>query len=121
MSAMQSVTPITTVVMASDPARYDMAGQRLTDTLHAVDETITQGLAKRLLRYARQEMDAAGFASMVEDWTVEVYTIDGDDRPADRSYCVRWKNAKGGYIEVIGILTNKGWPSVNHGFAIGEE
>jgi hypothetical protein len=93
----------------------------LPTTLHDVAERIRQGMAQRLLRYAQQQMDASGFGAAVAGWQVEVYTIDGDDVPSERSYCVRWKNEKGGYIEVIGILTNHGWPCIDHGFYISAE
>lgn len=112
---------INTKVMAADPARFDMTGRKLTTTLHTVDECISAGLAKRLVGYATRAMADGGFDAAVQAWAVSVYTVDGDDKPADRSYCVRWTNPKGGYIEVIGILTSHGWPSLDHGFDIGQE
>jgi len=121
MCAMNTATPIATSVMAPDPARFNQVGQLLATTLHDVDESISQGLAARLLRYAEKRLDASGFLTAVTGWTVEVYTIDGDDVPSARSYCVRWKNDEGGYIEVVGILTNHGWPCVDHGFYMGAE
>ncbi|MEX3984281.1 hypothetical protein AB4Y45_35580 [Paraburkholderia sp. EG287A] len=121
MCATKASNPITTSVMAPDPARFNQVGQLLATTLHDVNESISQGLAKRLLHYAEERLDASGFRAAVTGWEVEVYTIDGNDVPSERSYCVRWKNAKGGYIEVVGILTNNGWPCVDHGFYMSEE
>ncbi|MBC8741705.1 hypothetical protein F6X40_34655 [Paraburkholderia sp. UCT31] len=58
--------------------------------LHNVDESITSGLAQRLAKYATRAMDDSGFAALTASWKVSVYTVDGDETPADRSYCVRW-------------------------------
>lgn len=114
-------TQIQTTVLAPDPARYDMTGRKLTTTLHTIDACISAGLAQRLVRYANQVMCDGGFDAAAAAWEVSVYTVDGDEKPADRSYCVRWTNPKGGYIEVIGILTKHGWPALDHGFYIGQE
>jgi hypothetical protein len=97
-----------------------MVGQKLTTTLHAVDE-VSQGLAHRLAVFATRRMAEAGFTALTAVSKLEVYTTDGDEPPAHRHYCVRWQNEKGGYIEVVGILTRSGWPSLDHGFAIGQE
>lgn len=86
-----------------------------------LDEYIKPRLAQRLVNYASRSMADAGFGAMTVGWQISVYTIDGDAQPSDRSYCVRWQNEKGGYIEVIGILTHSGWPSIDHGFGIGQE
>jgi len=122
MNTMQkTAAPITTEVMARGPAQFNIVGQLLPYQLRTVDEVISAGLAHRLAAYATRRMADGGFAELTAGWKITVYTIDGDDRPADRSYCVRRQNEKGGYIEVIGILTRSGWPSVDRGFAIGEE
>lgn len=112
---------IQTEVMVKGPARFDMVGQRLPSSLHTVDECISAGLAKRLVGYATRAMAEGGFEAATQAWAVSVYTVDGDEKPADRRYCVRWTNPKGGYIEVVGILTSHGWPSLDHGFDIGQE
>lgn len=112
---------IQTEVLSRGKARVDMVGQRLPDHLTTVDECISDGLAKRLVRYGLERLDDAGFRVMVNGWSTLVYTCDAEDSPADRSYCVRWKNEQGGYIELIGILTRKGWPSLDHGYEIGHE
>jgi len=109
-----------TVVYEKGPARFDMAGQRLPTVVRETFEAISKGLAERLRRHAESRLAGAGF-TQAAGWKVEVYTLDGEDKPADRGYTVRFQNEKGGYIEVIGILTVKGWPSLDHGFAIGEE
>ncbi|RQR65680.1 hypothetical protein DIE18_04310 [Burkholderia sp. Bp9125] len=116
-----SAVPLATEVMKRGPAQFDMVGQFLGYSLHDVDECITAGLAQRLAKYAAQELDEAGFSALSASAKMSVYTLDGDQPPADRSYCVRWQNAKGGYVEVVGNLTRKGWPTLNHGFAIGQE
>lgn len=85
-----------------------------------IGEVISNGLVGRLFKYATKRACEAGFDSVM-DWDVEVYTLDGREPPPDRSYCVKFKNSLGGYIEVIGILTNRGWPSLDHGFAIGQD
>jgi len=86
-------------------------------TLEGVE--IPQGLAARLHNYALKTVGSAGFKEAVKDWAPSVYTLDGDDTPSNRSYCVRWTNAEGGHIEVVGILTRNGWPFLDHGLAIG--
>ncbi|HHH8939227.1 TPA: hypothetical protein ACP3ZT_005411 [Pseudomonas aeruginosa] len=123
-----------TEVYQRDPARFDMYGQRLPSSLSLTSEGISLDLADRLHRYAFDRLRAAGFADAVRrpaglvngrpawsEWDCTVYTQDADKRLADRAYCVRWKNAAGGYLEVIGILTRKGWPTLDHGLAVGEE
>lgn len=110
-----------TEVLKPGPSRFDMVGKKLPTILHTTDEHISKGLAERLHRYAERELIEQGFGALAADAKVSVYTIDGDDKPADRSYCVRWHTPKGGYVELIGILTRSGWPCVDHGFAIGHE
>ena len=125
---------ITTEVMQRGKPRFDMCGHSLPDTLTTTSETISAGLTARLHRYAFQRLECAGFAATVRrpaglidgapsysEWPCEVYTMDAEDKPANRSYCVRWKNEEGGTIEVVGILTRRGWPSLDHGLAIGED
>lgn len=122
MCAMQnSSAPIATEVLKRGPAQFDMVGKHLGYSLHKVDEVITHGLAHRLACYATRRMAESGFLPFIRGSKLEVYTTDGDERPTDRSYCVRWQSEQGGYIEVIGILTKHGWPCLDHGFAIGEE
>ncbi len=108
----------TTVFQAK--ARHNQVGQRLPDALHATPEQITAGLASRLRRYAEQRLTDAGFTHAA-GWEFAAYTMDADDKTANRAYTVRFQNEKSGYVEVIGILTNKGWPTLDHGFAIGHE
>jgi hypothetical protein len=112
---------LTSQVWEKGPARFDMVGQSLPTHLHLTSENISAGLAARLHRYAEGELHAQGFGALAKDAKVIVYTIDAEDRPADRSYCVRWHTPKGGYVELVGILTKAGWPSLNHGFDIGFE
>lgn len=112
------MSQITTTVMKREEARFDMVGTFLGYPLSVMNEVITQGLAERLTKYALNHLDDEGFLAAVDGWKVEVYTLDGDAKPADRTYCVRFINQKGGSIEVIGIFTKNGWPFLNHGLAI---
>jgi hypothetical protein len=98
-----------------------MVGQALPRTLVETDESISAGLAKRLLAYATERLESAGFLPAVQEWDVEVETSDADLKPADRDYTVSFKNKEGGFIAVCGILTNHGWPTLDHGFDIGAE
>jgi len=99
-------------------AHFSQTGQRLASSLHEVSEGISVGLAKRLVRHAQSRLIEAGF---VLGEHIEVYSLDADAAPADRAYTVRFSHVQGGYLEVLGILTHRGWPTVDHGFSIGEE
>lgn len=107
---------ISVSVLQRGQPRFDMVGQRLPDSLHDTDLTISPGLVKRLHRYALYSMAEAGFD--VSGWDCEIYTMDAHDRPADRAYCVEFTNAKGGMIGVQGILTHRGHPHLDHGFCV---
>ena len=102
-------------------SRFDMCGQRLPADVIAVENVITQGLAKRLVRHASERMKEAGFAAMMEGAQVTVSTPDGESAASDRTYCVKWTNASGGWIAVVGIHTRSGWPTLDFGFEIGAE
>ncbi|TCV51365.1 hypothetical protein [Pseudomonas sp. 460] len=115
------MSTVATEVFQRGESRFNMVGQKLPDHLHITDKVITQGLAYRLARYALQRLDDAGFAKAVEGWKLAVYTMDADLPPGDRTYSVRWKNDAGGYIEVCGIFTKRGWPTLDHGYFIGHE
>lgn len=110
-----------TQVWETQPTRFNMCGKRLQPDLRQVDECISKGLSERLHRYAERELREQGFGALAVDAKVIVYTIDAEDRPADRSYCVRWHTPQGGYVELTGILTKAGWPTLDHGFDIGYE
>lgn len=112
---------LATEVFVPDPVRFDMTGQRVTQTLTKVEEGISAGLSQRLYAYAERELQEQGFGPLAVGATVTVYTISGDKKLSDRSYCVRWHTPKGGYVEMVGILTRSGWPCVDYGFAIGFE
>jgi len=107
---------IDAIVFKTAPARFTAWGKRLPYDLITLPETIKAGTAARLADYALRELSEAGFD--VNGWACEVYTMDGDDAPADRSYTVEFINQKGGMVGVCGILTAKGWPSLNHGLII---
>jgi len=110
---------IQTEVLIAGPTPFDSTGRALSPRLTVTDESISQGLAKRLSDYAHRQLDEHGFGSLAGISDVSVYTVDGNDRPSERSYCVRWTNAKGGYIELVGIATKAGWPFLDFGFAFG--
>jgi hypothetical protein len=99
--------------------RFNMVGQKMPDSLHDMAESISPGLVKRLHRYGLQGMADAGFE--VAGWICEIYTMDGDDRPANRSYCVEFTNSKGGMLGVQGILTHRGYPCLDHGLIIDSD
>ena len=103
-------------IYKSDPARFNMVGQKLTQTIQQVEGEISQGLLKRILSYANKEISAYGFERVTENADISVYTIDND-----KIYTVRWTNEKGGYVELSGIHTHKGWPHLNFGFNIGTQ
>ncbi len=123
---------IATEVLQPSPTRFTLYGKALPNELKTTDEKVSPGLAKRLARYALNRLQDSGFRRVVEPtsgvigkpnlghWRVLVYTTDGDQSSSVRSYCVRFTNCDGGYIEVVGILTKRGWPSLDHGLAIGE-
>ncbi len=115
------MSTVATEVYQRGESRFNMVGQKLPDHLHITDKVITQGLAFRLARYALQRLDVAGFAKAVEGWKLTVYTMDAELPSSDRYYSVRWQNESGGYIDVNGILTRRGWPSLDHGYSIGHE
>ena len=112
---------IATEVYQRGESRFTMTGQKLPDQLHITDKVITHGLAFRLARYALQRLNDAGFAKAVEGWKLTVYTMDAELPSSERNYSVRWQNELGGYIDVNGILTSRGWPSLDHGYSIGHE
>ena len=112
-------TPITTV-MRQGPAQFDAVGQYLGRSLKDTPECISQGLALRLARHADRRLRAAGFGPALEGCRVEVFTMDADERPADRTYAVTFRNQQGGSLTVVRILTLHGWPTLDHGFAIDE-
>lgn len=109
---------VATEVNQRHPRQFDMCGQALTQTLFQTDESISPGLAKRIFSYAERELDGAGMLAAVKGWTTTVGTNDGDEKPADRSYWVSWTNSAGTSISLVGILTYKGWPSLDHGLQI---
>lgn len=110
---------LSTVVYGKKPVEFYLYGASKPQTLFETGEEISSGLARRILAYAFDTLDSAGFKKAVDGWKIEVYTIDAEERPADRRYCVRWTNNYGGYIEVVGIYTKNGWPFLDHGLVIG--
>lgn len=109
---------LTTEVYVRGPARFDMCGQSLPTQVHLTDEVISRGLAQRLKRYAERALDVEGFLDAVKGWEVTIGTDDADDSPADRFYWVKWTNPKGASLSVVGILTSRGWPQLDHGMQI---
>ena len=93
-----------------------MIGQRNSTTLSVVEGSISQGMVQRLINYAQKEAKSVGFEDFTLDAQITVYNIDEDS-----VYTVRWQNKKGGYLELRGIHTNKGWPTLDYGFNVGVE
>lgn len=110
---------ITTTVSHTKP-RFDITGQGLPASVIDSNEAISVGLAARLHAYACKRLASSGFASAIDGSSVEIYTLNGEEKPSDRSYTVRFSNKCGGYIELIGIATQFGWPQLDFGLAIGE-
>lgn len=114
------------------PTRFTLFGKALPNELEETPEQVSPGLVKRLTDYALKRLQGSGFRKVVQPtsgaigkpdlghWRVLVYTTDGDLSSSVRSYCVRFTNRDGGFIEVVGILTKRGWPTLDHGLAIGE-
>lgn len=106
-------------VLQRNPPRFDMVGQRLSDTLRDTAQTISLGLVQRLRHYAIGVLEEAGFA--VGAWACEVYTMNADESPADRSYTVEFVNSRGGMLGVQGILTRAGWPCLDFGVCVSTD
>jgi hypothetical protein len=111
--AARTSTPYT-LILRKAPTKFSMWGGALPNDLTVVDGTISPGLVARLHRYALTRMLASGFD--VTDWKCEISTLDGDERPSDRSYTVEFTNAQGGSIALEGIETKSGHPFLHHGF-----
>lgn len=107
---------LTVSVLQRNPARFDMAGQLLPYTLRDTAQSISRGLVQRLRHHAAGVLEEAGFE--VGAWDCEVYTMDADEAPEDRSYTVEFINPRGGMLGVQGILTRSGWPVIDHGLCV---
>ncbi len=108
------------VVLLRGEARFDMVGRFLGYPLKETDEQISQGLAQRLVAYARKRAQGAGLWKAIKDWDIEVYTMDGDATPPERDYNVKWTNPDGTSIELCRIMTRNGWPFLDHQFSMTE-
>lgn len=105
---------VQTLVFNLGEQRYGYTGLALPRSAHETEQTISQGLALRLLAYAAQRMADAGLTSFTVN-AVTVETCDGDLPSPERAFSVAWENAEGTQIGVQGILTRRGWPCVDHG------
>jgi hypothetical protein len=107
---------VATEVMVKGPPKFDMCGQFKGYPLTVnMNDVISPGLVRRLVQWASQQMESAGFPIFDR---VLVSTTDGAERTSHRMYRVTFTNEKGGSIGVQGILTRNGWPFVDHGFFI---
>jgi hypothetical protein len=96
-------------VLTKGAPRYDMAGQSLSKEVIVTGESIKPGLVHRLAQYATKRMEEAGFPTTDR---INVFRLDD-------YYGVDFVNAKGGMIQVVGILIGAGGhPSLDHGFEI---
>lgn len=85
-------------------------------------DRITEGMAKRVANYARKRLEAAGFGSILDRGTLHVSgQCSYSDAQKDLTYQVEFHMPEGGIIGVQGILTDKGWPCIDHGFFCTEE
>jgi hypothetical protein len=112
---------VSSEVFREGKSHYNGTQNRTERSWNLTHEEISAGLAQRLARYALNRLDDAGFKSAVEGWECIVTTFDGSDKPADREYHVRWKNPKGGFLDVDRIFTRNGWPFLDHGISAGQE
>lgn len=112
---------IQTEVLREGESFYNWTQGKTQWPIHMTDEQVSPGLAQRLASYAIKRLDEAGFTSAIQGWVCTVITLDGNERPADRDYHVRFQNPKGGFLEVNRIFTRKGWPFLDHGISAGHE
>lgn len=96
----------------SRTARFDMIGRSLGGDLTDTGKIITHGLVTRIDRYAVGILSRAGFD--VASWQANIYTMDADKSPSERSYTAEYVNPKGGMIGVAGIETRHGHPFLHH-------
>ena len=94
-------------------------GVQKSVNLKMTDGSIRPGLVTRLHQYALDRVTEAGFY-LVTASAVEIYTLDADKPASERAYTVRFQNAQGGYLELSGIHTKHGWPSMDFGLMVGE-
>lgn len=112
---------VTSEVFREGQPHFNWTQYRTNWPILRTDETISHGLMHRLAKYALKRLDEAGFKAAIEGWECNVYTLDGNDRPSDRVYQVRFMNSKGGFLEVDRIHTSKGWPFLDHGISAGHQ
>jgi hypothetical protein len=107
---------IATSVQYDVTSHYNATLNKTNRTLHDHGKTVSPGLAKRLAHYARKRLTEGGFGAMIAGWTVHVeamsiYSVE----PEDQTYCVQFRNDQGGSIGIEGIMTLRGWPTLDHG------
>jgi len=107
---------VTSTVLRRGEARHTAWGSSLPTLLHETGETISAGLVKRLRSYALRYLTESGFE--VSAWACEVCTMDGDEPPAERYYTVEFTNPAGGMLGIQGIMTQRGWPVLDHGVCV---
>jgi len=110
---------ITTEVYKLGKPNLDMCGQFKGYSIHLLNETISSGLIKRLVKYTLDSLNDLGFY-FEENCEIKIETTDGDMGKMYRYYHVTIENSKGGIIGIQGIGINKGgWPDLDHGLTIG--
>lgn len=110
---------VTSKVYRKGELRYNMTGQSFGQNLHETQGEISPFRVKKLVKYAIERLEQAGF-EFAKNWNIEVFTNDHEDRVDDQMYCVDFKNEKRGYITLVGILVKNANPTLNHGFEIGQ-
>lgn len=102
--------PILNLVSETGEAQFDAAGQFLGRPVLPTDRNIPAGLVTRLTRYAHDQITETGII-IQDDWEVEVEEI-------HEVYHVTFHTHTGAQITVQGILTNNGWPCLDHGLCL---
>jgi hypothetical protein len=83
--------------------------------LVVTEGVISVSKQKRLAQYARHRLEESGFGPLLDHCEVSMYEID------DNGVTVRFMTKQGGYLEVCGIQTTKGWPQLDFEIDVGVE
>lgn len=111
-------TKIPTEKLRTGAAHFSQTGQFLHYPLIPISGVIEQRLAKRILAYATERIEALGLGQMLRTWTPLVGTLDGEKPAEDRYYYVDWTNPEKTAISIVGILLSDGKPFLDHGVEI---
>ena len=107
----------------SNVAQQRQALEQLQDELMRHQAAVSEReerLAEQGQELQRREGQLQSLQHELERQRV-TYTMDGDERPANRFYTVEFTNPKGGMVGIQGIMTERGWPSLDHGLCIDRD